>query len=112
VIEGVISRLPSLILAIIVFVLFYALSILVGRIIRRSSRGRRENLGVVFGRLFGWATILLGFLIAVSIVAPSFQTADLIKVLGIGGVAIGFAFQNILQNFLAACFCCGPSHSG
>jgi small conductance mechanosensitive channel len=31
----------------------------------------------------------------------SYQAGDLIKVLGIGGVAIGFAFQNILQNFLA-----------
>jgi small-conductance mechanosensitive channel len=39
--------------------------------------------------------------VAFSVVAPSFQAADLIKVLGIGGVAIGFAFQNILQNFLA-----------
>jgi small-conductance mechanosensitive channel len=35
------------------------------------------------------------------VVAPSFQAGDLIKVLGIGSVAIGFAFQNILQNFLA-----------
>ena len=34
-------------------------------------------------------------------VAPSFQAADLIKMLGIGSVAIGFAFQNIPQNFLA-----------
>jgi hypothetical protein len=32
---------------------------------------------------------------------PSFQAADLVKLLGIGSVAIGFAFQNILQNFLA-----------
>jgi small-conductance mechanosensitive channel len=29
------------------------------------------------------------------------QASDLIKILGISGVAIGFAFQNILQNFLA-----------
>ena len=100
-IESVISRLPSLILATFVFFVFYALSFFVNRAIRRSTRGRRENLGVVFGRLLGWATILLGFLIAVSIIAPSFQAADLIKILGIGGVAIGFAFQNILQNFLA-----------
>jgi small conductance mechanosensitive channel len=35
------------------------------------------------------------------VVAPSFQAGDLIKILGISGVAIGFAFQNILQNFLA-----------
>jgi Sec-independent protein secretion pathway component TatC len=46
-------RLPSLILAITVFVLFYALSIFFSRVIRRSTRGRRENLGMVFGRLFG-----------------------------------------------------------
>jgi small-conductance mechanosensitive channel len=99
--ERAISRLPAVVLAIFVFVLFYGLSILVSRAIRRSMRGHRENLGMVFGRLFGWATILLGFLVAVSIIAPSFQAADLIKILGIGGVAIGFAFQNILQNFLA-----------
>jgi hypothetical protein len=54
-IETVIWRLPSLLLAIIVFVLFYGLSVFVSRIIRRSTRGRRENLGMVFGRLFGWA---------------------------------------------------------
>src|SRR5262249_8849966 len=46
-------------------------------------------------------TILLGLLVSFSVVAPSFQASDLIKILGIGGVAIGFAFQNILQNFLA-----------
>ena len=45
--------------------------------------------------------VLLGFLVGLSIVAPSFQAGDLIKLLGIGSVAIGFAFQNILQNFLA-----------
>jgi small conductance mechanosensitive channel len=100
-VESLISRLPALILSIGVFLLFYALSILVSRIIRRSTRGHRENLGMVFARLIAAATILLGFLTAVSIVAPSFQAADLIKILGIGGVAIGFAFQNILQNFLA-----------
>ena len=100
-VETVISRLPSLVIAVIVFLLFYGLSLVISRAIRRSTRGRRANLGTVFGRLFGWATILLGFLVAVSIVAPSFQASDLIKVLGIGGVAIGFAFQNILQNFLA-----------
>jgi small conductance mechanosensitive channel len=99
--ESVISRLPSLILASFVFLVFYVLSVFVSGMIRRSTRGRRENLGTVFARLTGAAVILLGLLVAISIVAPSFQAADLIKILGIGGVAIGFAFQNILQNFLA-----------
>jgi small conductance mechanosensitive channel len=95
------ARLPSLILGIIVFLLFYGLSILVSRVIHRATRTYRPNLGVLFARLAGAATILLGFLVAFSVVAPSFQAADLIKILGISGVAIGFAFQNILQNFLA-----------
>jgi small conductance mechanosensitive channel len=99
--EAVISRLPSLILAIVVFFLFYILSAIVSQLIRRTTHRHRENLGVVFSRLAGAATVLLGFLVAFSIVAPSFEAGDLIKVLGIGSVAIGFAFQNILQNFLA-----------
>jgi small conductance mechanosensitive channel len=99
--ESVISRLPSLILGLVVFFLFYILSVIVGRLIRRTTRGHRENLGTVFSRLVGAATVLLGFLVAFSIVAPSFQAGDLIKLVGIGSVAIRFAFQNILQNFLA-----------
>ncbi len=100
-VETFIDRLPALAVAIVVFVIFYTLSLLTDRIIRKSVPRHRQNLGVVFARLMGGATILLGFLVAFSIVAPSFQAADLIKILGIGGVAIGFAFQNILQNFLA-----------
>jgi small conductance mechanosensitive channel len=99
--ETIISRLPSFVLSIIVFILFYVLSVVVSRVIRRATRGPRQNLGMVFARLVQAATVLLGLLVAVSIVAPSFQASDLIKILGIGGVAIGFAFQNILQNFLA-----------
>ena len=99
--DSVVSRLPSLILAVLVFLLFYILSVIVARVIRRTTRGHRENLGVVFSRLVGAATVLFGFLVAFSIVAPSFQAGDLIKLLGISSVAVGFAFQNILQNFLA-----------
>jgi hypothetical protein len=99
--DTVVGRLPALMVAVLIFVLFYGLSLLVSRFIRRATPQRRQNLAVVFARLIGGATILIGFLVAFSVVAPSFQAADLIKVLGIGGVAIGFAFQNILQNFLA-----------
>ena len=99
-IDSIMARLPSLVVAIAVFVLFYILSIFVGRIIRSATRAHRQNLGMAFARLIGAGIILLGFLVAFSIVAPSFQAGDLIKVLGIGSVAIGFAFQNILQNFL------------
>jgi small-conductance mechanosensitive channel len=99
--DGFLARLPSLVVAATVFLIFYFTSALLSRIIRRATQDHRRNLGVVFARLASAAVVLLGVLVAFSIVAPSFQAADLIKVLGIGSVAIGFAFQNILQNFLA-----------
>ena len=99
--DAFLARLPSLALGVIVFVLFYAASALVSRLILRATAERRHNVGIVFARLVGSGVVFLGFLVSFSIVAPSFQAGDLIKVLGIGSVAIGFAFQNILQNFLA-----------
>src|ERR1700682_1166060 len=100
-VDSFFGRLPSLIVGVVVFFVFYVFSILLSRVILRTTRRHRPNLGVVFARILSAATILLGFLVAFSVVAPSFQAGDLIKILGISGVAIGFAFQNILQNFLA-----------
>jgi small-conductance mechanosensitive channel len=36
-----------------------------------------------------------------SVALPTFKTGDVVQLLGIGSVAIGFAFRDILQNFLA-----------
>src|SRR4029077_4467239 len=44
--ESVIGRLPAFALSIIVFVLFYILSVVVSRVIRRATRGQRQNLGM------------------------------------------------------------------
>ncbi|MEL6902271.1 MAG: mechanosensitive ion channel family protein, partial [Cyanobacteria bacterium J06606_4] len=70
--------------------------------VRKQTRDRdTRNVGLVFGRLAQGVLVILGFLIAATIVFPSFQPADAFATLGIGGVAIGFAFKDILQNFLA-----------
>lgn len=99
--DAFLARLPALALGVVVFFLFYGASRLTNRLILRATRKHRRNLGVVFARLVGAGVVLLGFLVSFSIAAPSFQAADLIKILGIGSVAVGFAFQNILQNFVA-----------
>ena len=46
----------------------------------------------MLARLVQTGIFVLGFLIAFSVVAPSFRAGDLIKLLGVGSVAIGFAF--------------------
>ncbi|MDD1449823.1 mechanosensitive ion channel family protein [Sphingomonas sp. H160509] len=45
--------------------------------------------------------MLLGVLIAVTVAFPSVTPAKLFSVLGVGGVAIGFAFKDIFQNLVA-----------
>jgi len=64
-------------------------------------RQGRQSLALLLGQLAHLVVVIFGLLISLSIVAPSFTVGDLIKTLGIGSVAIGFAFQNILENFLA-----------
>jgi small conductance mechanosensitive channel len=98
-----ISLLPNLILAIVIFIAFLILASASKSLTRRFALKRRTHQGatLLISRLVQTGIVVLGFLIAFSVVAPSFQAADLIKMLGIGSVAIGFAFQNILQNFLA-----------
>ncbi|HZH97839.1 MAG TPA: mechanosensitive ion channel family protein, partial [Fimbriimonadaceae bacterium] len=60
-----------------------------------------RGVGVVLGRLAQYAISVVGILIALSAALPTFRAGDIIQLLGIGGVAIGFAFKDIFQNFLA-----------
>jgi small conductance mechanosensitive channel len=98
-----ISLLPNIILGILIFVVFLVAASAAKSLTRRLVLRRRthQGMGLLLGRLVHTTIVVMGFLIALSVVAPSFQAADLIKLLGVGTVAIGFAFQNILQNFLA-----------
>ena len=95
--------LPKIILAIVVFMLFWFVGIVVNRLVGYISQKyrRARNLSIVLGRVSHAIVIIFGLLVSMTIVAPTFHTTDLIKVLGIGTVAIGFAFRDILQNFLA-----------
>jgi small conductance mechanosensitive channel len=103
ILNDALSLLPNFIFGMIIFVLFLVAASLAKSLTRRVMLRRlpRQGLALLFARLVHTSITLLGFLIALSVIAPSFQAADLVKVLGIGTVAIGFAFQNILQNFLA-----------
>lgn len=101
--NGFIALLPNIVLALIVFILFLWIGGTVKGLVKRLTRNRRQarNLGMVLGRLAQGTIILIGLFVALSIIIPSFKAGDLVQLLGISGVAIGFAFRDILQNFLA-----------
>ena len=100
--DGFLAMLPLLAAAILVFVLllFAARGVryLAEKALRRSSN---QSAATAIGRLLYVAMVALAVLIAVTIAFPSMTPGRLISVLGIGGVAIGFAFKDIFQNLLA-----------
>ena len=96
-------RLPSIVLAVIIFFVFFFLGKILRNIVRKVAERNRQhyNLGLVLGRLTQGVMFFVGLLIALVIAIPNFTPAELVNVLGLSSVAFGFAFRDILQNFLA-----------
>ncbi|MDZ7630258.1 MAG: mechanosensitive ion channel family protein [Gemmatimonadaceae bacterium] len=102
-INGFVATLPRLLLAISILVVFILVGKFARSVIRHNAmrRGERRTLELALGRIVQAVAIVLGVLIGVTAAFPSFTPANLISTLGIGGVAVGFAFKDIFQNFLA-----------
>ena len=101
--EGFVAALPSI--AIALFILF--VTWIVARFAVRISDlivGRTEiraSLKNLIDTLVKLAIWIIGLFVAAVIVMPDLTPASLLAGLGIGAVAIGFAFQDIFENFLA-----------
>ena len=100
---GFIAILPNLAVAIVVLILTWIVAKFAVRIADKLT-GRshmRESLRQLLEtvvRLFIW---ILGIMLALIIAIPGFTPTGMIAGLGIGALAIGFAFQDIFENFLA-----------
>ncbi|AMN66552.1 mechanosensitive ion channel domain-containing protein [Psychrobacter sp. P11G5] len=100
---GFVERIPYFVASIIVILIFWFLSIVFKKIVYKllGSRSRHQNLVKVFQRVGGALIIFIGLMIAMVIAVPGFTPTKLIGALGIGSVAIGFAFKDIFQNLLS-----------
>ncbi|MEO7274273.1 MAG: mechanosensitive ion channel family protein [Vicinamibacterales bacterium] len=104
VVNGLVASVPSLAIGILVFGLVALVGAFVRAGVARLTESRlrtHRSAGQAVGRLAQGLVIFVGLLVALSVALPSFQPADAVQVLGISSVAIGFAFRDILQNFLA-----------
>ena len=105
-IEGYIAGfwwiLPNLGIALVVSALFLVAAGFVRRaVLRVFKRRSRPDLAIMLAGAARWSVIGLGFLVVATIIFPSISPANLLSTLGIGSIAIGFAFKDILQNWLA-----------
>lgn len=101
--RGAIEILPQMAVAIVVLLLTWAISKAVQAVMSRALN--RSNLRPSLKELFQlFASILvwvLGLMIAAVIVFPNLTPSSILAGLGIGSVAIGFAFKDVFENFLA-----------
>lgn len=101
--ERTAARLPFLIAAVLVLVLFWLLTKLVRAIFDAATRRSRldPQLRLLFSRLISVAMTVTGILTALSVVVDSFSFGQVIAGLGFSSFIVGFATKDILNNFLS-----------
>ena len=101
--EGLVASLPSLAIGLVIILVTWLVAKIVVRITGRiaAKANLRESLRNLIATVTHVAVWIIGLMIAATVVLPGLEPAGLIAGLGIGTVAIGFAFQDIFENFLA-----------
>lgn len=102
-IEGLVQSLPEIVSAILLIVLFSYLARLVRNVVRRLM-GRVTDHGPVKSLLGNGAYVALwalGVFLALGVLQLDQAVTSLLAGVGILGLALGFAFQDIAQNFIA-----------
>lgn len=102
-VDSLIASIPNLLVGLFILAVFYLIAQTIKAVVQRATEYRRRarNLALVLGRLAQGGVLIIGLLVAATIAIPDFTPSDLIGTLGIGSIAIGFAFRDIFQNFLA-----------
>jgi len=105
-IENIITEitnfLPRIGLALLIFFISYWISRIVRRQVRRAMKRRDHDpeLIVLLEMLTRWGILAFGIVIAAEQIAPG-QFSSLIAGLGVAGITIGFALQDVAKNFIA-----------
>ena len=100
---GFVRALPQLGIALFVILITWIVAKGARRLLDRMLRQAdlRRTLINLFETLLSVMVWTIGLLIAATIVFPGVTPANLLALVGLGSVAIGFAFKDIFENFLA-----------
>lgn len=98
-----ILKLPNIVIAIVIVLVFTFLSRHVGSLLRKGLRrvGHNEIINSLVAKTAALAAFLVGLLIALSILGLDKTVTSLLAGVGVIGIALGFAFQDIASNFMA-----------
>ena len=104
--QELVRLLPQILGAMGVLVLTWLVAKTAQRLVVWVTRGRRlrPSLVELLKNLTAIGTWVLGLLLAMTILFPEMSPTDLAAALGVGSIAIGFAFKDVFENFIAGVF--------
>jgi len=102
-IENIILLTPNFILAIIIFFTVYFAAKKATVVVKKILSRLVDNPALVnfLGRLFQTGVLLFGALISIKVLKLDQVVFSVLAGVGIAGLAIGFAFQDLAANFIA-----------
>ncbi|MCK4250071.1 mechanosensitive ion channel [candidate division WOR-3 bacterium] len=94
-------HLNSLFLSLIIFLVFFLLAIILKKVVRRLTIRLNvpSNLQTLFGNLTFYFLFIVGIISALGTLG--INVSVIIASFGLTGFAVGFAFKDIIGNFLA-----------
>ena len=101
-VRRIISFVPRFMVAILLFLMFYVLASMIRRVMRRSLQRFPHlptSVRILIARSTYILVLLFGFMVALS--AANVNVTAVLASLGVAGFALGFAFKDILENFIA-----------
>ena len=100
---GLVSAGPRIAAALLLILLTWGLSKLLRLVVSRIAHHARlrRNLTEVLMMLTGIIVWLVGLLVAMTLLFPSVTPGKALTTLGLGSIAVGFAFKDVFENFLA-----------
>ena len=102
-VNGFFAQLPIIAVGVVVFLIFLGIAYLVRKVIRMAAHRANidQSLTSLLARSGYFLVIIFGIFVAVVVIFPGVSPGDLFAGLGIGSVALGFAFKDVLQNLFA-----------
>ncbi len=98
---GLLTLLPRLVVALLIFVISVYLAGLISRLVRRTMERREADpeITLLINQITRWAVLVIGVVIALEQIG--FDLTAFLAGLGILGFTIGFALQDVSKNFVS-----------
>ncbi|WP_133500989.1 mechanosensitive ion channel domain-containing protein [Cognatilysobacter terrigena] len=99
---GLVARLPLLLIAAVIVLIAWWIGRAASRRIHLSRfSAKNPYIDALVARLINWAILLVGLLIALDLLEATAIVGAVLGSAGVVGIAIGFAFRDIAENYVA-----------